>query len=83
MEVYGWLCLGSGRVGWCYACVCCDSGFFVEMAGPGICVLCSADTYHIRCTQCSIMLHLIDNGFLTCICLWQISEFQTFLGVVV
>ena len=20
--------------------VCCESGFFVEMAGPGICVLC-------------------------------------------
>ena len=30
--------------GWCYMCVCCESGFFVEMAGPDICVLCSADT---------------------------------------
>ena len=29
---------------------------------------------HLRCTQCSIMLHLIDIGFLTCICLWQISR---------
>ena len=24
---------------------------------------------HFRCTQCSIMLHLIDICFLTCICL--------------
>ena len=28
--------LGSGRVVWWYVCVCCESGFFVEMAGPGI-----------------------------------------------
>ena len=38
---------------------------------------------HIRCTQCSILLHLIDICFLTCICMWQISQIQTFLGVVV
>ena len=31
---------GSGRVGWCYVCVCCESGFFVLMAIPGICILC-------------------------------------------
>ena len=31
---------GSGRVGWCYVCVCCESGFSVLMAGPGICMLC-------------------------------------------
>ena len=31
--------LGSGRVLWCYICVCCESGFFMLMAGPGICVL--------------------------------------------
>ena len=24
---------------------------------------------HLRCTQCSILLHLIDICFLTCICL--------------
>ena len=35
-------CLGPGsvRVGWCYVCVCCESGFFVFIAGPGICILC-------------------------------------------
>ena len=38
---------------------------------------------HLRCTQCSILLHLMDIGFLTCICLWQISQIQTFLFKVV
>ena len=38
---------------------------------------------HLRCTQCSIMLHLIDICVLTCICLWQISQIQTCLCVVV
>ena len=31
---------GSGMVGWCYVCGCCESGLFVLMAGPGICILC-------------------------------------------
>ena len=34
---------------------------------------------HLRRTQCSILLHLMDISFLTCICLWQISQIQTFL----
>ena len=35
----GWrLGSGSGRVGWCYVCRCCESGFSVLMAGPGICI---------------------------------------------
>ena len=38
---------------------------------------------HLRCTQCSIMLHPIDICFLTCICMWQISQIQTCLRVVV
>ena len=38
---------------------------------------------HLRCTQCSIPLHLIDICFLTGICLWQISQIQTCLRVVV
>ena len=38
---------------------------------------------HLRCTQCSILLHLMDICFLTCICLWQISHIQTFLFKVV
>ena len=39
-------------------------------------------TAHLMCTQCSIMLHLVDICFLTCICLWQISQIQTWLRVV-
>ena len=38
---------------------------------------------HLRCTQCSILLHLMDICFLTCICLWQISQIQNFLFKVV
>ena len=38
---------------------------------------------HLRCTQYSILLHLIDICFLNCICLWQISQIQTCLCVVV
>ena len=38
---------------------------------------------HLWCTQCSILLHLMDICFLTCICLWQISQIQTFLFRVV
>ena len=38
---------------------------------------------HLRCTQCSILLHLMDICFLTYICLWQISQIQTCLFKVV
>ena len=31
---------GGGVGGRCYVCVCCESGLFVLMAGPGICILC-------------------------------------------
>ena len=43
-RVGGRLGPGFGRVGFVYVCVCCESGFFVLMAGPGICILCKADT---------------------------------------
>ena len=56
------------------------------MAGPGICVLCLAHT-------CTSEVHpvfnlvapygYLDICFLTCICLWQISQIQTFLFKVV
>ena len=32
---------------------------------------------HLRCTQCSILLHLMDICFLTCMCLSKISQIQT------
>ena len=38
---------------------------------------------HLRCTQYSIMLHLIDICFLPYIFLWQILQIQTCLCVVV
>ena len=38
---------------------------------------------HLMCTQCSIMLHLIDICFLTCIFLWVISHIQTCLRLVI
>ena len=38
---------------------------------------------HLRCTQCSILLHLMDICFLACIYLWHISQIQTFLFKVV
>ena len=45
---------GSGGVGWCYVCVRCESGLSVSMAGPGICVLCLADT-------CASEVHPVFN----------------------
>ena len=53
------------------------------MAGPGICVLCLADNCTSEVHPCSILLHIMDVCFLTCICLWQISQIQTFLFKVV
>ena len=38
---------------------------------------------YLRCTQCSILLQLMDICFLMCICLWQISQIQTCLCVFV
>ena len=45
---------GSGGVGWCYVCVSCESGFSVQMAGPGTYVLCLADT-------CASKMHPVFN----------------------
>ena len=38
---------------------------------------------HLRGIQCSILLHLMEICFLPSICLWQISQIQTCLCVVV
>ena len=46
---------GWGAVGWCYVCVRCESGFSVQMAGPGICVFCLADT-------CTSEVHPFQSG---------------------
>ena len=52
----------------------------------GVCDICLGYTWipaHLRCTQCSIMLHRINICVLTCICLWQILQIQTCLCMVV
>ena len=38
---------------------------------------------HVRCTLCSILLHLMYICFLHCICLWQVLQIRTCLCVVV
>ena len=72
---------GSGAVGWCYVCVSLDSLCRWQVQVSVYCAW--RIPAHLRCTQCSILLHLMDICFLTCICLWQILQIQTFLfGVV-
>ena len=72
---------GSGAVGWCYVCVSLDSLCRWQVQVSVYCAW--RIPAHLRCTQCSILLHLMDICFLTCICLWQISQIQTFLFKVV
>ena len=76
-----WLGPGSGGVWWCYVCVSPDSLCRWQFQ---VSVYCAGRIpAHLRCTQCSILLHLIDIGFLPCIRLWQISQIQSCLCVVV
>ena len=72
---------GLGAVGWCYVCVSLDSLCRWQVQVSVYCAW--RIPAHLRCTQCSILLHLMDICFLTCICLWQISQIQTFLFKVV
>ena len=66
-EWVGWLEPGSGGVGWCYACVSLDSLCRWQVQASVYCAW--RIPAHLRCTQCSILLHLMDIWFLTCICL--------------
>ena len=67
--------LDKGRERWCYVCVSLDS---LCRWQAQVSVYCAwRIPAHLRCTQCSILLHLMDICFLTCICLWQISQIQT------
>ena len=68
-------------MGWCYVCVSLDSLCRWQVQVSVYCAW--RIPAHLRCTQCSILLHLMDICFLTCICLWQISQIQTFLFRVV
>ena len=81
-KVGGRLGPGSGRVLWCYVCVVSLDALCRWQVH--VSVYCARRIpAHLRCTQCSILLHLINICFLTCICLWQISQIQTCLRVVV
>ena len=74
---------GSGALGWCYLCVRCESGFSV-LWQVQVSVYCAwRIPVHLRCIQCSFLLHLMDICFLTFICLWQVSQIQTCLFKVV
>ena len=64
-------------MGWCYVCVSLDSLCRWQVQVSVYCAW--RIPAHLRCTQCSILLQLMDICFLTCICLWQISQIQTFL----
>ena len=66
---------GSGGVGWCYVCVSLGSLCRWQVHVSLYCAW--RIPAHLRCTQCSILFHLMDICFLTCICLWQILQIQT------
>ena len=69
---------GSGGVGWCYVCVVSLDSLCRWQVQVSVCGAWRIPA-HLRCTQCSILVHLKDICLLTCICLWQISQIQTHL----
>ena len=77
--------LSHGLGGWCgFMYVCVVSLDSLCRWQVQISVYCSRRIHvHLRYTQCSILLHLINICFLTCICLRKISQIQTCLRVVV
>ena len=76
-----WLGPGSGAVGWRYVCVSLDSLCRWQVQVSVYCAW--RIPAHLRCTLCSILLHPMFICFLTCICLWQISQIRTSLFNVV
>ena len=64
-----WGGLGPGSVGvvWCSVCVSLESLCRWHVQVSRYCAW--GVLAHLRCTQCSILLHLMDICFLTCICL--------------
>ena len=88
---YGWCCGGRGVCGLIKGLV---GGDVMSVCGVSldslwkwqvqVSVYCGRRIpAHLMCTQRSIMLHLFDICFRTYICLWEILQIQTFLGVVV
>ena len=69
--------LRYGMVWCCYVCVCCDSGFFEEIAGPGIMLggylrILGASSVQLCCTL-SIYADIANPDFLGCCCRTWIS----------
>ena len=81
MFVIGLSCCGRGSrwmvqglEGWGYVMpVCVVSLDYLWIWQVHVYVYCARHIpAHLRCTQCSVLLYLIDNCFITCICRWQI-----------
>ena len=67
----------GGVGGVCDMCTVCVRGGVGGVDGRSRYLYCARRIpAHLRCTQCSFLLHLIDICFLTCICLWKISQIQ-------
>ena len=75
--------LGQGLGGWSgVMSLCAMSLYYMCWWQVQVSVYCARQiSAHLRCTQYPIMLHLIDICFLTCLCMWQISQIQTCLRV--
>ena len=74
------LCLGCGSVGgvggeWGVGMVLSAESGWVVLRLFQVSAYCARRIpEHLRCIQCSIVLHLFDICFLPCICLWQTSK---------
>ena len=77
--------LDQGLGGWCgVMSVCVVSLDSLYRWQVQVSVYCARRIpVYLWCTQCSILLHHIDICFLTCICMWQISQIHACLRVVV
>ena len=77
--------LGQILGGWgCVISVCVVSLNSLYRCQVQVSVYCAGRIpAHLRCTQCSILFHLIDICFQQYICLWQMSQIKTCLRVVV
>ena len=77
-EWLGGLDQGRERWGYIMYCMRCESVITLCRWQVQVTMYCTwRIPAHLRCTQCTILLHLMDICFLTCICLWQISHIQT------
>ena len=65
-----------------YVCVNCESGFCIWQVQVSVYCACRIPA-HLRYTQCSTMLYIMDICFLTCICfIADIANPDSFFEVV-